>query len=501
MRLLFLSVLLLATSALCAQGPGNSTRYYGAGNCYEEGAGILSTPNGYLLSAAYNCVGGAQNWNSYLLQLNEAGDTLSTHTHLPYNGKLIATTDGNRVFAGGNIAGNVYDTVRVSKVAQSGTLIWQTSLYLGSCKTFVSDVVEVYDGLLVTGFYGTGNCAAPNFDAFVAKLDIGGQLLWSTPVTGSGDDQLHAIKQMPDGRIAAFGWTTTNVNHNQNDYLLVFLNEQGKMVKRKRFGNEFANYGYGLELSYNGGLITNGYGYQMEVYELDAEGDKIDHHVYGIGCGSTNFKVKQTRDGGYAFLGTEDINGHCTAVFMKTDSAGNVLYTKNWDARLRDFTENTNGSFALTGYANYLPDAVVILFDSTTIAAPDTATPKGIVLDSGMVRAPVQTNNPKDQDVQALLDSLEISTTVEEARMIEVSQVKLYPNPANNYINFEFSNPEGTVYSLEVYTITGQLVDYYEDITGQHIKIDLSELPNGPYTYKLGNKTGFFTGKFMVSGK
>lgn len=493
MRFLLTATFSLITCLLFAQNVGNTVRYYGDGSCYEEGVGIIPTNNGYLLSAAYNCAGGAQNWDSYLLQLSPNGDTLATTKGLPFNGKLIQTTDGNRVFAGGDVASNVYDTVRITKVAQSGTVIWSADLYLGSCKTFVSDVTEVFDGLLITGYYGTGNCAAPNFDAYVAKLDFGGQVQWVMEVDGNGDEQLNAVKQMPDGRIAAFGWTTTNVNNNQNDYLLVFLDADGKLIDRKQFGNEYANFGYGLELSYSGGLITNGYGVDMEVYELDAFGKIINHQEFGLSCGSSYFKVKQTLDGGYAFLGTEDVNGQCTAVFMKMDSSGKVLYSKNWNARLRSFTENADGGFALTGYARYLPDAVVILFDSTQISAPTK--PSGIVADSNLL------SNPKDQNVQALLDSMNINTSVNENRMVELSQVKLYPNPANNYINMEFSNPDNQSFSLEIYSVAGQLVDYYEDITGDRFRIDLSEMPNGPYTYKLGSSTGFFTGKFIVSGK
>lgn len=493
MRFYFTVAFSIINCLLFAQNVGNTARYYGAGNCYEEGMGIIPTASGYLLSAAYNCAGGTQNWESYLLQLDANGDTLSTSKGLPYNGKLIQTTDGNRIFAGGDLASNVYDTVRITKVAQSGTIIWRTDIHLGSCKTFVSDITEVYDGILITGFYGTGNCAAPNFDAYVAKLDIGGQVKWVMDVDGSGDEQLNAVKQMPDGRIAAFGWTTTEVRNNQNDYLLVFLNDEGKLTERKQFGNEYANYGYGLELSYSGGLITNGYGVNMEVYELDTQGDIISHKEYGVSCGSSYFKVKRTTDGGYAFLGTEDVAGQCTAVFMKMDSSGSIMYTKNWNARLRSFTENVNGGFALTGYARYLPDAVVILFDSIKISSPQK--PSGIVADSNLI------SNPKDRNVQALLDSMNINTAVDEFRLEELSQIKVYPNPALNYINIEFSNPDNRAFTLEIYTVAGQLVEYYEDITGSQFRIDLSDFPNGPYTYKLASTTGFFTGKFIVNGK
>ena len=488
---ILLLTFLSCTSMLYATG---FEKYYGSTSCYEEASSIVATSNGYLVSAAYNCGGGATNWNSYLLEIDPTGDTLWSTKGLQANGKLISLPNNDLIFAGGNTAGNTYDTIHITRTNAQGITDWSTPLAFSACKNTVSDIIEVPDGVVLTGYYPSGSCSMPVYDAFVAKLDLNGRVLWTSIIDGVEHEQLHSIKAMPDGRIAAFGWSNTETLNPLNEYMLVMLDLNGKLEWRKQFGNEYNNFGYGLEVSYDGGLITTGYGAKMEVYKFNDKGTKQWNKTYELACGSTYFSVAKTNDGGYAFLGTEDVNGQCSSFLMKTDSTGNVFWKKHWNLRLRQFIENTDGSFVLAGYASYLPDAVVIFFDSTSLPTPPV-TPTDTTINT------VDTNevsNPKDQDVDQYLDSLDIETGIHDDDAPDESFFKLYPNPAVNEMYIEFSNKDASEYQLTIYTVTGQLIYFQDGITTEKIHVDMSDVVAGAYVYRLSNDTNIYAGQFLV---
>ncbi len=462
---------------------------YGTASCYEEGSSVVPMTNGgYLLSAAYNCGGGAQNWKSYLLHIDANGDTIWSQRNLPVHGKVLATTTGDYLFYGGTIAGLAYDTIRINKADAQGNITWSRDIFMPICKNTISDMIEVADGYLATGYYATGSCATPVYDAFVLKLDLNGNVLWNTLIEGVNNEQLHQLKATPDGGFAAFGYTNTETGPNHNDYMLVKLNANGKEEWRKRYGNELNNYGYGMEILADGYVLT-GYANTMDVYRLDADGNIQWVRNYGLACGSSYFKVSHTADNGLAFLGTEDINGQCNAVFMKTDMDGNMLYKKNWNARLREFRELADGRFVLTGYASFMPNALVVLFDSTRIASP---------IDTSIIQQP-DTTTIEDSTIIEEEDTNTIHTGVNDYELEErYPSVKLYPNPSSGEVHIDFHNPNRQVYTIQVYTMNGMLVIAEEGIEADNITIMGNTLAAGPYIYMLQGEGKTYMGKFIM---
>ncbi|CAN5433932.1 hypothetical protein BH09BAC1_BH09BAC1_10830 [soil metagenome] len=462
-------------------------KQYGSSSCYEEGSSVVPMTNGgYLLSAAYNCGGGAHNWKSYLLHIDANGDTIWSQRNLPVHGKVLATAAGDYLFYGGTEAGLAYDTIRVSKADAMGNVSWSRDIFMPLCKNSISDMIEVADGYVGTGFYATGSCASPGYDAFVLKLDANGNLLWNTRIEGANNEQLFQVKATPGGGFAAFGFTNTDTGPNYNDYLLVQLDANGKEQWRKRYGNELNNYGYGMEVLADGGYVLTGYANTMDVYRLDAEGNTIWFRNYDMACGSSYFKVSHTTDNGLAFLGTEDVNGQCNAIFMKTDMDGKLLYKKNWNARLREFRELTDGRFVFTGYASYMPNAIVILFDSLRFESP---------IDSTIIEQP---DSAIVEDSTIIEDST-VHTGVNDYDLEErYPSVKLYPNPTSGEVHIEFFNPNRQNYTMQVFTMNGQLVVMEEGIANSKVTISGNTLAPGPYIYMLQGEGKMYMGKFIV---
>ncbi len=64
---------------------------------------------------------------------------------------------------------------------------------------------------------------------------------------------------------------------------------------------------------------------------------------------------------------------------------------------------------------------------------------------------------------------------------IDVSETKIYPNPANDFITI--SNAEG-ISSIEVYNLIGRKVKVFTDVT-EGSTFDVSDLPKGMYLLRL----------------
>ncbi len=76
---------------------------------------------------------------------------------------------------------------------------------------------------------------------------------------------------------------------------------------------------------------------------------------------------------------------------------------------------------------------------------------------------------------------------------------KLYPNPATNYINFEFSSKTEEPYSILVFSFIGKKVDDVK-VSDQKLTLPLNEYYRGVYIYQLRDQKGNIvgSGKFQV---
>jgi len=69
----------------------------------------------------------------------------------------------------------------------------------------------------------------------------------------------------------------------------------------------------------------------------------------------------------------------------------------------------------------------------------------------------------------------------------------VYPNPANDKVNFKFANEGKT--SIEIYDVTGNLLNQIQSESNDLIVVDLADLPNGIYLYKAYQDNKISTGK------
>lgn len=77
------------------------------------------------------------------------------------------------------------------------------------------------------------------------------------------------------------------------------------------------------------------------------------------------------------------------------------------------------------------------------------------------------------------------------------NQLKIYPNPAKNSINIEFSNDITEPYTLTLYDMEGRIIVQYEDHQ-KDTQLQLEGVNNGLYLLKVNNKTMNITKHIVV---
>ena len=170
---------------------------------------------GIATSGAFQTSGDSVNGEEYLAKFSSSGSLIWATYDGEYNGLLAVSTDiYNNVYITGNAddtgiatvgayqtsfaGGNPFGDAFLAKFSPSGSLLWAT--YYGgggddeannavtdkSGNVYISGITNSIAGIATSGAYQTAN--AGGYDAFLAKFNSSGNLLWATYYGGSGDD-------------------------------------------------------------------------------------------------------------------------------------------------------------------------------------------------------------------------------------------------------------------------------------------------------------------------
>ncbi|OQA01114.1 MAG: hypothetical protein BWY70_00490 [Bacteroidetes bacterium ADurb.Bin408] len=76
---------------------------------------------------------------------------------------------------------------------------------------------------------------------------------------------------------------------------------------------------------------------------------------------------------------------------------------------------------------------------------------------------------------------------------------KVYPNPAENFISFEFDKTPSLDLNFSLFDVTGRKIDHIYKITDKVLRYDCTNLNNGLYYYLFtGSKSGVFVNGFFM---
>ena len=234
-----------------------------------------------------------------------------------------------RAHSGGN-------DVFVAKLDGSGTLLWNT--FLGGAGTDDGDGIAVDPSgttILVTGrsnaSWGTPVRAySASDDAFAARLDSGGALLWHTFLGGTANDYGMGITMDSSGNVFVRGcsnatWGSPFRAHSGNyDVYVAKLNGSGTLLWNTFLGGagSDSSHGSGIALDSPGNIFVGGYTLSIS-WGSPIRAHSGDYDAFAAKLDGSGALLWNTFLGG---SGSDNNYG------IALDPAGNVLMTGDSDA-------------------------------------------------------------------------------------------------------------------------------------------------------------------------
>lgn len=275
------------------------TKTYG-GNNNDYGSCIIQTSDGgYALSCGTYSFGAGLT-DAYVIKLDSSGIIQWTRTigGTQYDGgnTIIQTLDGGYAIAGSTISFgfNMY----FIKLDLNGNIQWAESVGGSPRASDGKSIVQSNDGgYVLTG--GTYEYGAGDWDVYITKFDINGNLIWTRTVGGVNYDIGNSITKSPDGGYAICGYTES-YGMGGRDVYLVKVDGNGILQWTKTIGGTGNEEGNSIVNSNDGGYVIAGYSSSFGAGNTDIYIIKLDSN--GNTCGNTS-------SGGISGSGGSVING------------------------------------------------------------------------------------------------------------------------------------------------------------------------------------------------
>lgn len=202
----------------------------------------------------------------------------------------------------------------------------------------------------------------------------------------------------------------------------------------------------------------------------------VDFHYYPVGMDSNeDFWLQVSTDGGSSYTTVETwVRG--------TDFNNNTSYSESVTVT-GTFTANTKIRFRVDASVNN--DRVY--FDDVTISGCS--------------------NGARTEDISEAVTDIDVSDMAEtvdaaarQAAPTTIGDVNIFPNPANQYINVEYTNIESAEVQLFIMDINGRIIQHQilnNALGQQRIQLDVNDLSSGFYFIQLVTEDTTVSKKFV----
>lgn len=388
--------------------------------------------------------------------------------------------------------------VRLSAV---GAVVWQRS-YGGSDDDYGSAIEQTPDGGFivlggtrstdgdVTGYHGGG-------DMWVLKLSSDGSLQWQKSLGGSLNESGASLVLSDDGGYLLAGSTDSTDGdvtsmHGPGEAWLVKLDAGGEIQWQRTYGgssDEIANDithtldgGYFLvcsSLSNDGDLSENQGNYDIWVVKVDPLGEIEWKRSMGGSNADFGLSGQQLMNGDYVIAGSTGSNdgditgfhgGSRDGWVIKLDDAGSLLWQKTLGGTASDLAVSISPT----------ADNGLFVFGGSSSDDGDLTGNQGSI-DFWIVRL-----GPDDVGI---------------AENEAAAPFTLYPNPATDVVTIRFDRPTDTEVQLKLYNAIGQCtgtpVEKYDPQGATELHYSLDRLPSGMYEMHLSSGEGTSTQRFV----
>ena len=498
-------------------------RSLGGSDDDEPGSVLLTSEGSYLISGWTKSVDGDVSFNHgnrdiWLVKLDVEGNILWEKTYggsgNDYSYSSAKTFNHGFIFSGstesndGNVSGyhgGFYD-VWIVKTDSIGNLEWSKT-YGGSDEEQSYDIIQTVDSnFSFTGYsFSSDDDVLNNYgedDAWVVKIDSLGNLIWQLSLGGTDRDQLYSIIAADEDTYMLAGATLSTdgditINQGETDFWVVRIGPPCTplLLYADADGDGFGDIandsvscfeltGFVLDstdcndadLFINPAApeICNGLddncntdideGLTIYTFFADADGD---------GFGNMDVVINSCMEiiAGYV-LNSTDCDDANNSIYPGAEELCNYL-DDDCDGIVDD---------NLT-YIHSYQDADGDDFGNIEIDSLACTIPDGFVEDDSDCDDTNPANYPGAEETLNGVDD-NCNELIDEGLAIEnnlLSEIKIYPNPANDILQIDYSGNETG--EIEILNIAGENI--YSDKITAHLTINIHDFPAGIYLLKI----------------
>ena len=224
------------------------------------------------------------------------------------------------------------------------------------------DVLDLGSGMYAV--VGETDSYGDDQDVYLVLVRDSDTFTTGMPIQHAGYDFGRSFKLIPDGKFVIAGFTSDDGN-NWDVFLIKTNSIFGDTLWTRRYGGGLSDMGYSVDLTDDGGFIIAGntmsFGagdYDVYLIKTDSMGNVLWTKTYGGGGGEEGWDVEQTSDGGYIVVGRiSSFGGTDNDIYLiKTDTNGDTLWTKTYGGSGQDYgravLQTEDGGYLVVGYTS-----------------------------------------------------------------------------------------------------------------------------------------------------
>jgi len=262
------------------------------------------------------------------------GDSLEESGH-----SVWQTSDGGYIIAGAAHSFSAGSSdVYLVRTDSLGDTLW-TRTYRDSTSDEGWSVQQTLDGgYIVAGWTRDYGPAPVDWDAYLLKVDSDGLPVWDRTYGWDGYDVGSCVQQTLDGGYVVVG--TAQPPHDFSEVYFVKTDANGNPIWENLYGSNVIDSGNYVEQTQDSGYIIVGstggvplpLEYGVYLIRIGPSGFKEWERTYGDSGSTEGHSVQQTMDNGYIIVGCSEPPSHANtdAYLIKTDSLGNTLWERTY---------------------------------------------------------------------------------------------------------------------------------------------------------------------------
>jgi hypothetical protein len=511
---------------------GSTSLLYGQQSTFSKVFnGIDGGVQAYSIVESYDhnyLIAGVKDYKGLILKISTEGNLLWART---FNNpgtcfyEIIRTTDSCYVLVGKQEGSANYNDIICLKLNQNEDTLWSKRIDLGVESEAFSVAENDDQGYILTGY--SNNDSYPYYPAiFVGRLSSNGDLVWI--VKNLGDNFFnngYSARQVPDGGFIVTGFAE-NSSFNSCACLLKLLADGSvDWFKKLELPNGEPSYGYDVQIVPDGFFcyFPTHFDNKLLIMKTDFSGDiifsKLFEGITGLDASLVNIvkpKLHPVSDGGFISV-TPGQGGN----LIKIDSEGYVTEEVNLVLIPTDVIEMTDKGFIILGNGpligsdkDFNPQIGIIRTDSLG-QGTECVYPSNYYQESGTaVFTNLSTSGTSGGSIASIYPEISVISLYSEEGCVDVTgsvgEIKLntlmvYPNPANEYVEFELTSPiippqGGSCTVIKISDVLGEEVAKLPFINEKTIW-DCREVENGIYFYIVEIDGKRFAGKVVKEGK